>query len=249
MPEPWTLSEGRLRRHVKGIETALASVVDSRVLLGIEPGVGPSVTVMLRGGDSEWVSRNRGPNVYVAPLCNLREDLWAWLGYREEWANEASGKTPGFSFRSIGLTVHFGYRNEGRKPQMFRAEWSGCSKWDGSEYGFQGGDAGHPHWQFDALESLSAGLELVQAEDERKRLRGDDAAAGPREFGEKDNSPASVEKAIGSRKLSRIHFPSAAAWWKEEPANLHAHSPACEREIEVWTEKTLRYVLRELRRL
>ena len=251
MPTPLTLSEGALRQHVGCVEAAIRSVVDARVGLQIQGwDVGSLVTAILIGQDCERVPRGRGPDAFVAPLRNLGKELWAWLGLQEEWASEVSGKHRRFSFRSIGLTVHFGYRNEGTKPQMFRAEWSGWSKWNGSQFGFQGGGAGHPHWQFDALESLAAGLELARAEHDLERLRADDAAAGIREFGEAGvGASASVEDAIRSRKISRIHFPSAAAWWMKTPHNLHAHSPSSDKEIEGWARETLRYAVEELRRV
>ena len=250
MPKPLTLSEGALKQHVRAIEASIRSVVNVRVGLDIEGwGVGTLVTAILIGEDCERVSRGRGPDAFVAPLRDLGKELWAWLGLQEEWTSEVLGERRQFLFRSIGLTVHFGYRNEGTKPQMFRAEWSGWSKWNGSHYGFQGGDAGHPHWQFDALESLSSGFEAAQAEGDLQRLRGDDGAVGIREFGEDGGGAANVEEAIRSRKLSRIHFPSAAAWWMKTPHNLHAHAPATGKEIEGWARETLSYAVQELGRV
>ena len=252
MPAPWTLSERALRQHVGAVGASIQSVVDARrVGLDFQGwGVGPLVTAILIGQDCERASRGRGPDAFVAPLRDLGKELWAWLGVQEEWSNERSGKRPLFSFRSIGLTVHFGYRNEATKPQVFRAEWSGCSKWNGSQYGFQAGDAGHPHWQFDALESLWPGREMGQAEADLELLKDDtDGAAVGREFGRDGDKSESVEEAIRQRKLSRIHFPSAATWWMGTPHNVHAHSPASVREIEVWTQETLSYALGELGRL
>ena len=135
---------------------------------------------------------------------------------------------------------------------MFRAEWSGWEKWNGSHYGFQAGDAGHPHWQFDALESLTSGFESAQAKGDLERLRSGTGAARVRKFGEDGGDgvrKASVEEAIRSRELSRIHFPSAATWWMKAPLNLHAHSPTSGKEIEVWAKETLCYTLRELERV
>ena len=163
--------------------------------------------------------------------------------------SQVSGKRREFLFRSIGLTVHFGYRNEGTKPQIFRAEWSGWAKWNGSHYGFQGDEAGHPHWQFDALDSLSVDLESAQLEADLERLRGAGSPVGLREFGEDGDGSASIKEAIRTRKLSRIHFPSAAAWWMNAPHNLHAHSPVSGEEIEMWASETLGYAVRELGRL
>ena len=220
MPEPLTLSEREIRQHVGEIEASIQSVVDGHVELDTQGwDVGPFVTAILIGQDCERVSRSRGPDAFVAPILDLGKELWAWLGLQEEWTKEASRKRRRFSFRSIALTVHFGYKYEATKPQMFRAEWSGWSKWNGSQYGFQGGDVGHPHWQFDALESLLADSELVRAKGDLKQLRDNYVAVGVREFGEdRVGTAASVPDAIRSRKLSRIHFPSAAGWWMKAPS-------------------------------
>ena len=123
----------------------------------------------------------------------------------------------------------------------------GWSRWNGSEYGFQGDDIGHPHWQFDALESLSAGF-ASQAESDRERLKVDIGQAGLREFGQEDGS-ARIADAVRTRKLSRIHFPSAAAWWMKEPDSRHVHSPASGSDVESWMSETLSYAVQELGRL
>ena len=86
----------------------------------------------------EPVQRNRGARVQVAPLLQLEQGLWVWLSYREEWANERPvGGRRRFSFRAGSITVHFGWKQDLFKPQMFRAEWAGWAKWDNREYGFQ----------------------------------------------------------------------------------------------------------------
>ena len=248
MPTPLTLSEGALRQHVGAVEASIRSIVDARVGLDIPNfGVG-SVTANLNGQDCEWVSRNRGPGAYVAPIRDMGNELWAWLGLQEDWVREGSRTRRQYSFRSIGLTIHFGYKNEAVKPQMFRAEWSGWAKWNASQYGFQGGSTSHPHWQFDALESLTPPIDSAGVEADLVRLRSG-GATGVGEFGEDSLGKASIEAAIRSRKLSRIHFPSAAAWWMKTPRNLHAHSPTSDNEIEVWARETLCYTLQELERV
>jgi len=52
--------------------------------------------------------------------------------------------------------------------------------------------------------------------------------------------------APASHDLSRIHFPSAAPWWKAQGESLHVHFPRNIREIERWAEKSLDYVRAEL---
>jgi hypothetical protein len=42
----------------------------------------------------------------------------AWLGYREEWADERPNRNVRrFSFRSVGLTIHFGWKNDLSLPK------------------------------------------------------------------------------------------------------------------------------------
>ena len=53
--------------------------------------------------------------------------------------------------------------------------------------------------------------------------------------------------APANHDLSRIHFPSAAPWWKAPRESLHVHAPRNIRDIERWAEKSLDYVRAELR--
>ena len=250
MPKPLTISEKALRRHVRTVESVIRSIVKGHVGLEIQGwDVGSLVSAILIGQDCERVSRVRGPDTFVAPLRELGRDLWAWLGLREEWSRSISGNSRQFEFRSIGLTVHFGFKNEGTKPQMFRAEWSGWSKWHGTNYTFQGGNVGHPHWQYDALDSVSTAIEKSGVIGEFERLQEDDATVEIREFNEGVVSRVNIEEEVRSRKLSRFHFPSAAAWWMQSPHNLHTHAPQSENEIESWASETLTYTVRELARV
>jgi hypothetical protein len=49
---------------------------------------------------------------------HLQQGLWARLGYREEWADERPNRNVRrFSFRSEGLTIHFGWKNDLSLPK------------------------------------------------------------------------------------------------------------------------------------
>jgi hypothetical protein len=130
---------------------------------------------------------------------------------------------------------------------MFRAEWAGWAKWNRTDYSFQAADAGHPHWQLDALESLSDDDLAERAEKLLSQLK---AESDPevREF-----SPqlphSDVRDMVIAQKLSRIHFASAAAWWKSAPHDEHAHGPKGLVEVENWVRRSLDYVKLELKRL
>jgi hypothetical protein len=49
--------------------------------------------------------------------------------------------------------------------------------------------------------------------------------------------------------MSRMHFASAAAWWKNSPQDAHAHTPETAQHIQEWLRGTLSYIAQELRRL
>ena len=250
MPTPLTLSERALEQHIRAVEASVKSIVSAEVGLDVQDSdLGSLVNASLIGQGCERVSRNRGPDIFVAPLRDLGKDLWAWLGLHEDWKRTSSGKNRRFEFRSIGLTVHFGYRNERSKPQMFRAEWSGWSNWEGANYGFQGGDVGHPHWQYDALESLSAAFDNTQLEEALEALNGNDQTEELQEFDEGRLRKTNVVNEVRGRLFSRIHFPSAAPWWLNAPHNRHTHSPASRKDIESWAHETLTYTVKELERV
>jgi hypothetical protein len=200
--------------------------------------------------DDEQVTLAGILEVFGPPMLHLKSGLWAWLGYREDWDGEPSaGRVRRFSFRSAGLTVHFGYRNVRHKPQMFRAEWAGWARWNGTNYSHQAGDAAHPHWQFDVLESLKRDDASERAATFLSVLKSEEGSAEPREFRPQTLDDDDVGDMIGVQELSRIHFASAAAWWKSQPGGIHAHAPSKAEDIQVWLRETLIYLLRELGRL
>ena len=251
MPTPLKLSEASLTAHFASIGATLGTNVDPNAPTSIAAdwSVDPLVAGLV-GAGCEYIARNRGPKVPVAPVLLIDSGLWAWVGYREEWGSEPSaGRNRRFSFRSAGLTIHFGYRNIQHKPQMFRAEWAGCANWDGTDDVYQAGNAAHPHWQFDALESLKSDDGANRAADFLSVLKNEEQETEPRDFIPQSVGSEEVNDLISAQDLSRIHFASAAAWWKPAPNDAHAHSPTTPIEIQVWVAKTLEYVVQELARL
>ena len=248
--EPLYATEAQLRQHFDRTAARLDATVDisAKARLGFNQDTDPAVAG-LEGEGCEPVARNRGGRTLVAPWVKLEQDLWAWLGYHEEWSHEpAQGGRRRYSFRSLGMTIHFGVRGDLFKPQMFRAEWSGWAKWsnDGG-YGFQAGEAGHPHWQFDALDSLPDQEAVDRAAQLREEIR-----MGVQEvvldFGAQ-RPESDTRDIVTSQPLSRIHFASAAAWWKPPPQDEHAHGPSRLLELETWGERALAYMIAELGRL
>lgn len=249
LPTPLFAAQAHLGAHFKRVEDILVAAVDvgANVQLDVD-WASSSVVAGLVGGGCEIVPRNRGPRVRVAPLLHLQHGLWSWFGYREEWDDErSSGSVRRFSFRSAGLTIHFGWKNDLFKPQMFRAEWAGWAKWASIDYSFQADGAGHPHWQFDALDSLAAEDIGERAKILRAMLM-DDAASEIRDFSPQLASE-DVRDIVTIQKLSRIHFASAAAWWKLAPHDAHTHGPSSATDIENWIRRSLAYLNNELQRL
>ena len=249
MPTPLIATRSRLLTHFKQSGSILASAADTSAKLKVEAEfVHPRVVGGLFGSGCELVTRNRGRRVPVAPLIHLGQGLWVWLGYHEEWDEERpSGRIHRYSFRSVALSIHFGLRNNTFKPQMFRAEWAGWARWGGSGYSFQAANAGHPHWQFDALDSLPDSELLRRAEQLLRRLRGDPRRE-VREFSPQLSDP-DVRDFVTTQKFSRIHFASAAAWWKAPPHGDHAHYPTAFSDIQNWVRHSVNYIKVELDRL
>lgn len=244
------MPEASLVRHFTSIEETLDAHVDESAApkLDADWNIVPLVAGLV-GTGCEYADRNRGKAVPVAPVLPLGEGLWAWIGYREVWDGEPpAGRTRRFSFRAAGLTIHFGYRNNQHKPQMFRAEWTGSATSNKTGYGLETDGAADPHWHFDAAESLTRADAEGRAREYLAVLRLEEQGTQAQDF----SPPMGLEDVrdlVSMQELSRIHFPSAATWWKGPALDSEIHSPESETEIRVWVDKTMGYVIRELARL
>lgn len=240
------LTESKLSQHFQKVEALLRQNFVKDLSLDIAWTQNP-VAAGLGARGCEPTERNRGGRVFVVPAWKIDKSKKAWLGFREEWAIAApAGATKRFSFKSINLTIHFGAVGEAIKPQMFRAEWAGYAKWIGDNYSFQAGNAGHPHWQFDALDSFSEKQPALVAQQYADAIRENDSPKSAVEFLPKTDLKSEVDYLKTARKLSRIHFASAAMWWKQPD---HSHSPENAKEIEVWLSSLIAYLSEELERL
>lgn len=210
-----------------------------------------TVAISLVGPGCEPVRRNRGGVTQVAPLIRITEGMWAWLGLNEEWRfdRQVAGSRS-YAFRSLSMTIHFGWKLDFLKPQIFRAEWAGFAIWAGSNASFQGKNAGHPHWQFDVMESLSSDQTEESARDLLELLRGSDGGVStePAEFVATGDQQV-IGSIVGAQKFSKLHFASAAPWWRSTPHDAHAHSPQRAEEAAAWLDRTIAYTKEELERL
>ena len=248
---PLVVSERRLAQHFGALEAILNEVVSAGVTARVDADW--SVTPLsagLVGTGCEIVSRNRGTDAYVAPLVGYREDMWAWLGFYQEWASEpTAGKVRRYSYRSTGLTIHFGFRNMRHKPQIFRAEWAGWAKWNGQSYNQQAGNAGHPHWQFDGVESLKRRDSEKLARTYSEMLTAEEKTVELQAFSPQGMEMSDINEIVGAKDFSRLHFASVAAWWRKTPEDIHTHFPSSESDVEAWVKKTIDYTVEELDRL
>jgi len=231
-----------LDQHLIETSRILLGVTDQRREAHLEAETaGDAIVAGLVGVDCETIERIVGRRANVIAFLPLQGLLVAWLSYQENWRILA-GRGKNREFRSASLSVYFGLENEAYKPQVFRAEWAGWAKWNAQAAASFQADAGHPHWQFDALESLAEDKSALRRQT-LEVLRDPDDEEPVHEF---DPSPETVRDLVLAQGLSRVHFPSAAAWWRPTPHNGHAFAPGNTIELRSWLTHTLRYLKTEL---
>ena len=245
------IPEKTLKMHFRSLETIIRQAVYENVQTIISPdwGVVP-MSVGIVGNGCEIVSRNRGSDGHVAPLIRIGGGIWAWLGFYQEWASGGSARgNPKYSYRSTTLSIHMGFLHARHKPQIFRAEWTAWATWNGTAYSAQAGNAGHPHWQFDALESLRSQKTVDCASTILAVLKQEEKEVEAQPFSPGFVQPSEIDDLVMAKNFSRIHFASVAPWWEDPPKDRHIHSPASVLEIEAWVQKTIKYTREELARL
>lgn len=193
----------------------------------------------LQGAACERVTRNRGGASWVAPLCEMPSNLFAWLSWQEAW-ELTTGKRP-YRFKNMSLTVYLGKRYEAIKPQFLRLEWPGITSWEGSEVSFQSPGAGHPHWQIDLLHSLAQGPPLDFQPDPVEVVEDFEAVL----------QEPTVDDLIRRLSVERMHLASAAPWWlpaQSDDVGRHMNAPRDLSELSRWLDHSLRYLRQELAR-
>ncbi len=248
--KPLNVVERNLRQHFAHTNTSLRKALSKGDDIVIDETWSQNiVTAGLAGPGCERISRNRGGSDNITDILAVTPDLLAWLGYNEKWSfSGVVGGANTYSFRQISFTVYLGWRGDQIKPQLFRAEWAGFAEWTKGTSGFQAKNAGHPHWQFDALESVLTENGAEDAEAFLELLREESEEPAAKEF---EPQPANdvILDVVRAQKLSRIHFASAAAWWVPETDRRHAHSPKNVQQLRDWSSNTLNYIIQELGRL
>lgn len=187
----------------------------------------------LCGRASEKVNRNRGSAHFVVPLAEVSEGVFMWVGYRELWDRPLEARK--FHFVEGGFTVHVGKPGELNKPQIFRNEWVGQRS-----AGFVQ-KAGHPHWQFDALETCRLNQNATV---ERFQPTNDE---GPVQEFKAQESVYDTSQTIVRLTVENMHLASSASWWRK-PEEQIAHQPKTEKEVDQWILGCLLYMRQEATR-
>ena len=174
------------------------------------------------------------------------------VGYAEEW-EERPGPRP-LRFKAANLTFFMSPPDEAPTIQLFRAEWPGLREWTRGSVGYQSPDAGHPHWQFDALGHY------MSEEQRRARIRRAlGALLAPQEVPE-EFSPGSLDTAADlvaeeeavDTSWTAFHFAAGARWpiqpWPGpgEPSEPHVWAPEDLISIRRWVRSVIMYTRQEL---
>lgn len=192
-----------------------------------------SATMTLAGRVSEVIARNRGGQHPVVPLAALSEDVFIWAGYRELWQKQGSEQN--LRFVEGGFTLHLGRQGEMAKPQILRSEWVGRRSRAFMDL------AGHPHWQFDVLESARS---IVSTNSVRF---GDPESLPP--VTEFDSAAISGDGSdlLKGLTVESMHFSSAAMWWRL-PKTSVAHVPEKVTDVDHWILGCVAYLRQEAAR-
>lgn len=221
------------------IARALELSPDGRQLRVASEFLDQGVWAGLSGGACERIPRNRGGNTWVAPLCELPSNLFAWLGWQESWEIPAGQRN--YRFKNTGLSVYLGKRNEGSKPQLLRLEWPGYASWSNDpQPTFQSPGAGHPHWQIDLVQSLPTEALRFSPEDVDAV---EDFEAAVRE--------PTINELVRRFSVERMHLASAAHWWLPAPTGdvgHHMNAPPDIHGLNRWLGQSIAYIRQELRR-
>jgi hypothetical protein len=193
----------------------------------------------LQGTACERVTRDRGGSSWVAPLCEMPSNLFAWLSWQEAW-ELTTGQRP-YRFKNMGLTVYLGKRYEAIKPQFLRLEWPGITRWEGPEVSFQSPGAGHPHWQIDLMRSLAQDHPADFQPDPVETVEDFEVAL----------QEPSVDDLVRRLSVERMHLASAAPWWLPTvPGDVgrHMNAPSDLPALSRWLNHSLIYLRQELAR-
>lgn len=230
-----SLSSSRFSQRCVSLAVSFAETVGLRAgELAFAPEFSnTSASMSLCGRASETITRNRGSAHPVVPLATVSDDVLLWVGYKEFW--EKYGNLQNFRFVEGGFTLHVGRPGELEKPQILRSEWVGRRSRAFVD------EAGHPHWQLDALESIRSSPSKAKAR------FGDFASSSPvQEFSSEMQSTDGADL-LFSLTIEKMHLASAAHWWGSPEVSV-AHVPKTVTELNRWVIGCVAYMRQEAMR-
>ncbi len=202
--------------------------------------------------------RHRGGRSPVCPLFDApSDDSTFWIGWREYWAPTGRATSSRLAFGFSSLTVWHGKPYQPGKLQLFRHEWAGAVDLGTGRVEFPGVTAGHPHWQFDVVESTRS-LQRASVEKQREILLlalsepDEEDVSTVEELLEEVSLQAAPPSLIG--RFPRVHFASCARWaekvWNgdSDSTDAHARNPNNLQEVRNWIVSTIHYVTSECER-
>ena len=231
-PREPNLSVGAFSQRSKTLAVCFGAAIGlSTGELAFAPEIsGGAATMTLAGRASETIARNRGKTHRVVPIAHLNDEVWIWTGYRESWLKKGSEQN--FRFVDAGFTLHIGRRGELSKPQILRSEWVGRRSRAFVEL------AGHPHWQFDALESARTSAPVllpVRFGEPAERQPATEFSGG---------EPVEPSGLLLGLTVENMHLASAAFWWQSSSANV-AHLPESVEDLDRWILGCIAYLRQE----
>ena len=189
--------------------------------------------ISLGGRASEVIERNTGTKQRVVKLCPISDELYAWVGFREQW--QRMGSQRNFAFVSGGFSIHVGRPGEVNKPQVMRSEWMSRHS------SVANGDVGQPHWHIDILETARNSMDDTPA-----RFDAKEDLEVVREFRFENDAPRYEDLFLGIT-IERMHLASAAQWWQGQDATI-SHSPTTVSELDQWIFGCMAYIRQEMYR-
>jgi hypothetical protein len=252
--KPLDVTPGRLTQHWKTLAEELASSLPRATNLGFDRvSVEGQTTAVLRSSNSSRAPRQRGPVMPALPmLVDLDGNPRFHVGYAEEWEEQAGARP--YRFKASNLTFFMFPPDNAQPVQLFRAEWPGMREWTRGTVGFQSPDAGHPHWQFDALNHY------MSREQRFARLRRtldllenrDDAPVDFDPLVSDTAADLTVEEESIDISWTAVHFVAGAKWpfvpWMGNgvATDTHILTPVELKNIRAWVTSVVIYTRDEL---
>ena len=190
----------------------------------------------------------------VPLLWSAGQNVAYWVSYFEDW-EYVGGKRP-YRFKAANLTFFLGSNNYRPAIQIFRVEWAGMVRNSLGDLSWPSPGAGHPHWQFDAVEHYTSSRRRVERRERLAQLLeqmpGGVELFDPETVRLADDLVSKEEEEADDTSWTAMHFASGARWPKEPwlgdrtRSEAHIWAPAELSQIRAWTKSAVAYTREEL---